>query len=423
MRVDAGQHVVIGRKPLRPAPVEEGSIRLDVPDLTKSMSKRHARFSVADSGNASIEDLGSTNGTYVVRDDGELMRVPVNKDFLLPRSPMRFQFGDVPVDFVKVEAQETPAAQPVADLFSYAKPGSAPEPEVDPANMSVDDILDLRAGEPTGLLSTSKVRSRIDALHDQALADHAVQPSVVEPSAGQPVSEGTDAESHAGEHAGEHEADHAAQAESRSQSGIQTQSGAQSDAQSDTRADARSDAQTADGFGHDVEHGVGHDAGHGASFALPLSGGNGGNDAAEQDSRDLFRDAAASQPTGSGQSVDVNPAAVDQSGDGDQPAGGQTYAPVFEAGSVFDRLSKGELNKPEPGIVVDGFSSDDAKITRDFDVQFEMARHPQLLPFLAMNPSLYDDLYAWLEVQGDADIDRALAANQGYHEYQAVKGE
>nr|WP_240541831.1 FHA domain-containing protein [Bifidobacterium simiarum] len=417
MRVDAGQHVVIGRKPLRPAPVEEGSIRLDVPDLTKSMSKRHARFSVAESGNASIEDLDSTNGTYVVRDDGELMRVPVNKDFLLPRSPMRFQFGDVPVDFVKVEAQETPAAQPVADLFSYAKPGSAPEPEVDPANMSVDDILDLRAGEPTGLLSTSKVRSRIDALHDQALADHAVR------SADQPTSEGADAAGTAGaeERDGERESDHAVSAESPAGSQPGSQSGTQSD------------AHDADGFGHDVEHGVGHDAGHGASFALPLSGGN-GNDAGEQDSRDLFRDAAASQPagsgqpsavqpTGSGQSVDANPAAADQSGDGDQPAGGQTYAPVFEAGSVFDRLSKGELNKPEPGIVVDGFSSDDAKITRDFDVQFEMARHPQLLPFLAMNPSLYDDLYAWLEVQGDADIDRALAANQGYHEYQAVKGE
>lgn len=374
MRVDAGQHVVIGRKPLRPAPVEDGSIRLDVPDLTKSMSKRHARFSVAESGNASVEDLGSTNGTYVVRDDGELMRVPVNRDFLLPKSPMRFQFGDVPVDFVKVEVEETPAAKPVADLFSYAKPGAVQEADVDPSNMSVDDILDLRAGEPTGLLSTSKVRSRIDALHDQAVeerrqAEDAGRSDKEEPAG---TVEASGAESIVGgvEVATEHGDDNVEE----NGGGVV---GAESSAET---ASTRSDEQP--------EHGE------------PVG----------QDSRDLFQDAATAQLSRS----DSQTSRSDS-----QPA----YEPVFEAGSVFDRLSKGELNKPEPGIVVDGLSSDDAKITRDFDIQFEMAGHPQLLPFLAMNPSLYDDLYAWLEVQGNPDIDRALAGNPGYQEYQKAKGE
>ncbi|PLS32022.1 hypothetical protein Uis1B_0114 [Bifidobacterium margollesii] len=364
MRVDAGQHVVIGRKPLRPAPAEEGSIRLDVPDLTKSMSKRHARFSVAESGNASVEDLGSTNGTYVVRDDGELMRVPVNRDFLLPKSPMRFQFGDVPVDFVKVEVEETPAAKPVADLFSYAKPGAVQEADVDPANMSVDDILDLRAGEPTGLLSTSKVRSRIDALHDQAVEERR-------------------------------------QSEDAGRSGKEEPAGTMEAPGAGNLVDsAEAAAEHGDGDGTEEDRDGSVDAERGAVEQSTV----------EQDSRDLFQDAAAAQPSRS----DSQTSRSDS-----QPA----YEPVFEAGSVFDRLSKGELNKPEPGIVVDGLSSDDAKITRDFDIQFEMAGHPQLLPFLAMNPSLYDDLYAWLEVQGNPDIDRALAGNPGYQEYQKAKGE
>ena len=69
-----------------------------------------------------------------------------------------------------------------------------------------------------------------------------------------------------------------------------------------------------------------------------------------------------------------------------------------------------------------GLTSDQAKSTTDFTEQFEIARHPQLLPFLAMNPSLYDDLYAWLSAQGNADIDTALSKNAGYSEYRTAVG-
>lgn len=51
-----------------------------------------------------------------------------------------------------------------------------------------------------------------------------------------------------------------------------------------------------------------------------------------------------------------------------------------------------------------------------------MARHPELLPFLAMNPSLYDDLYTWLAAQGNADIDEALSKNAGYEDYRKAMG-
>ena len=100
----------------------------------------------------------------------------------------------------------------------------------------------------------------------------------------------------------------------------------------------------------------------------------------------------------------------------------QTYRPAFEPGSVFDRVAKGEYGNQEEVIEVDGMSSDDAKRTSDFALQFEMAKHTQLLPFLAMNPALYDDLYAWLSAQGNEDIDEALQANEGYREYLNATG-
>ena len=107
-----------------------------------------------------------------------------------------------------------------------------------------------------------------------------------------------------------------------------------------------------------------------------------------------------------------------------QPAPDETAAfkPIFEPGSVFDRVSKGGLAKQEQTIEVDGLTSDDAKRTDDFTMQFQMARHPELLPFLAMNPSLYDDLYAWLGALGNQDIDAALAHNPGYEEYRKAVG-
>ena len=340
IRVDAGQTVVIGRKPLRPVAEEDGVRRLDVDDTTKSMSKRHVRFSVTDAGVAGIEDLSSTNGTYVVRDDGELMRVPPSKEFQLPRSTMRFQLGDVPVDFLRVPALPKDESDKVSDLFTYAAPGGEAQ-EANPADMSVDDILDLRAGEPTGLLSTAKVRSRIDALHDRVVAETRRQQ---EEAGNGPAS-----------------------------------------------ASSRNVVTEVIG-GSETQNGTG-------DAAEAVATGAGADDASR------FRPGA----------VDAAPVG------GEAPATG--FTPVFEPGSVFERLSKGELNKPEPVIEAGGFTSEEAKTTRDYDMQFDIARQRELLPFLALNPSLYPDLYSWLELQGNADVDRALQGNQGYQDYLAGKGE
>ena len=98
------------------------------------------------------------------------------------------------------------------------------------------------------------------------------------------------------------------------------------------------------------------------------------------------------------------------------------FKPVFEPGSVFERVSRGDFDKQEQMVQVGGYTSQQAKTTSDYTVQFQIARHAQLLPFLAMNPSLYDDLYTWLAAQGNADVDAALSRNQGYQEYRKAVG-
>ena len=66
------------------------------------------------------------------------------------------QFGDVPVDFTRVEQEAPEEPQPaVPDLFDYAVGEGRQEP--DAADMSVDDILDLRAGEPTSMFQADSV--------------------------------------------------------------------------------------------------------------------------------------------------------------------------------------------------------------------------------------------------------------------------
>lgn len=99
-----------------------------------------------------------------------------------------------------------------------------------------------------------------------------------------------------------------------------------------------------------------------------------------------------------------------------------SFRPAFEPGSVFELVSKGRLAAAEPKIEVNGYTSDQAKTTEDYTEQFAIANCEELLPFLAMNPLLYDDLYNWLEDQGKSDIDAALENNEGYKSYRKAVG-
>ena len=358
--VRPGESLEIGRKPLRPLP-DDGMTRLEVADSTKSMSKRHARFSVDKNGQATLRDLQSTNGSYMVRPNGDLTRLPLGEDFVLPAAAVRMQFGDVPVDFAPLAEDEQSGETQVPDLFSHSATPTRQEP--DAADMSVDEILDLRAGEPTTIFQAPS-----DATETQVTGQ---QPEA--PADSMPI--------------------HVSQPQ-------------QPDTPRDLFADAMADQQQTvqSGEASGMEDSV-------SELSDPSPQPIADNPIVDNP----VADNQASQPAVA-QPVDASQQTAPV---GDAAA----YTPAFEAGSVFDRVSRGEFNKPsEPAVEVDGMTSDEARTTTDMSLQFEMARHAELLPFLAMNPALYDDLYAWLAAQGNRDIDEALANNAGYQSYREAVG-
>ena len=450
--VKPGECVEIGRKPLRPL-ADDGNTRLDVADQTKSMSKRHAMFTVKSNGTASVRDLGSTNGSYVVRENGDLLRLPANTEFLLPASPMRMQFGDVPADFIRLD---DPVAKPldlkVPDLFGYAVHEAPQEP--DAADMSVDDILDLRAGEPTAIFSADNVRRKVDELelgslnitqpvtkNDEpaiprdlfadALAQHAEQEterktqqamdSVVLPK------QQTEPESTTVTPASKHSRisgivpvdaiAHAVVKHAPSTSEPAVASAAV--VESDVVAGASKSAENVQSENTQPE------------IAQPATAQSETDQPAADVPDDQQRTAAeAYQESTAAGVADQQPAAetetaqqsVSEAYEASDIYSTGVHTPVFEPGSVFERVAKGELKAQEPAVEVDGLTSDEAKTTQDFNVQFEVARHPELLAFLAMNPYLYDDMYSWLAARGEADIDEALSHNKGYQEYREAVG-
>lgn len=426
--VNSGESIEIGRKPLRPLP-DEGKSRLDVPDETRSMSKRHAIFSVTDSGSATIRDLHSTNGTYIVRANGGLVRVPLDQDFLLPRNEMILQFGDVPVSFKRhdIEAKGTAQdAKPenVSDLFSYATDNAPVEP--DAADMSVDDILDLRAGEPTSAFDASSVRSRLTQLHDAALGE--ASPGAVNThqddrnnqddssdNAKATAAEAIEAQAHGTvTHPTADGTAPAAESKPQTAASLQDQlQAAQEPASRDLFEDALSDALH-------IDTATAQDADEAHDSDTPQ-----GDDAAEH-APDVVQETATSStvftPLASSVSADDNVEDVARNqpslaNEGNTSDAQHSFTPMFEPGSVFAKVSQGAFSKKQHVVEAGGFTSDDARTSHDFTKQFDMARHPELLPFLAMNTSLYDDLYAWLAAQGNQDIDAALQSNTGYQEY------
>ena len=509
-RLEPGQSLEIGRKPLRPLG-DDGRRRLEVPDGTKSMSKRHAVFTYDEDGSAVLRDMGSTNGSYLVQGDGSLVRLPSQADFLLPGSSVRFQFGDVPVDFVQVEARvraEDSQDRKVPDLFSYANERREPV-EPDASVMSVDDILDMRAGEPTGIFRADGVRNRVSALHDMALGagDAATTQSQIPPqgdqapaqnvqSAGAPSQPRPDAEpqaqtrqqppaqnlpetseqqqvpaqsaqgnqqvdglpvlaqpvgqegkppvqrnlfddarnAQAGEAGTPAPAEQGqpyagampqSQAEGQSQPQVQPQAQVQARPQTQAQPQPQPQVQAQPHAQPQSQQPLQAQTQAGMQPATQP----------QQHAAQVQHETSAQQPTQEGAFQPLGAVELARIAQQEQAMAGerqeievgsaddeQTYRPAFEPGSVFDRVAKGEYGNQEEVIEVDGMSSDDAKRTSDFALQFEMAKHTQLLPFLAMNPALYDDLYAWLSAQGNEDIDEALQANEGYREYLNATG-
>ncbi|WP_168796151.1 FHA domain-containing protein [Bifidobacterium longum] len=447
--VKPGECVEIGRKPLRPL-ADDGNTRLDVADQTKSMSKRHAMFTVKSNGTASVRDLGSTNGSYVVRENGDLLRLPANTEFLLPASPMRMQFGDVPADFIRID---DPVAKPldlkVPDLFGYAVHEAPQEP--DAADMSVDDILDLRAGEPTAIFSADNVRRKVDELELGSL--NITQPVTKNDEPAIPRDLFADALAQHAEQETERKTQQAMDSVVLPKQQTEPESSTVAPASKHSRI---SGIVPVDAIAHAVvKHSpstsepavalaavVESDAAAGASksaenvqsentqpeIAQPATAQSETDQPAADVPDDQQRTAAeAYQESIAAGVADQQPAAETETAQQSVSEASDIYStgvhtPVFEPGSVFERVAKGELKAQEPAVEVDGLTSDEAKNTQDFNVQFEVARHPELLAFLAMNPYLYDDMYSWLAARGEADIDEALSHNKGYQEYREAVG-
>lgn len=447
--VKPGECVEIGRKPLRPL-ADDGNTRLDVADQTKSMSKRHAMFTVKSNGTASVRDLGSTNGSYVVRENGDLLRLPANTEFLLPASPMRMQFGDVPADFIRLD---DPVAKPidlkVPDLFGYAVHEAPQEP--DAADMSVDDILDLRAGEPTAIFSADNVRRKVDELELGSL--NITQPVTKNDEPAIPRDLFADALAQHAEQETERKTQQAMDSVVLPKQQTEPESSTVAPASKHSRI---SGIVPVDAIAHAVvKHSpstsepavasaavVESDAAAGASksaenvqsedtqpeIAQPATAQSETDQPAADVPDDQQRTAAeAYQESTAAGVADQQPAAETETAQQSVSEATDIYStgvhtPVFEPGSVFERVAKGELKAQEPAVEVDGLTSDEAKTTQDFNVQFEVARHPELLAFLAMNPYLYDDMYSWLAARGEADIDEALSHNKGYQEYREAVG-
>ena len=445
--VKPGECVEIGRKPLRPL-ADDGNTRLDVADQTKSMSKRHAMFTVKSNGTASVRDLGSTNGSYVVRENGDLLRLPANTEFLLPASPMRMQFGDVPADFIRLD---DPVAKPldlkVPDLFGYAVHEAPQEP--DAADMSVDDILDLRAGEPTAIFSADNVRRKVDELELGSL--NITQPVTKNDEPAIPRDLFVDALAQHAEQETERKTQQAMDSVVLPKQQTEPESSTVAPASKHSRI---SGIVPVDAIAHAVvKHSPSTSEPAVASAAVVESDAAAGASKSAENVQSEDTQPEIAQPATAQSETDQPAADVpdDQqrtaaeayqestaAGVADQQPAAETaqqsvseasdiystgvHTPVFEPGSVFERVAKGELKAQEPAVEVDGLTSDEAKTTQDFNVQFEVARHPELLAFLAMNPYLYDDMYSWLAARGEADIDEALSHNKGYQEYREAVG-
>ena len=475
-RVGAGRSVEIGRKPIRPLR-EDGFMRVDVVDNKRSMSKRHALFIVDASGAATIRDLNSTNGTYLVSESGDLLRLDPGVDFHMPDSIVRMQFGDVPVDFVRIEEKapqgSDAGAQPVRDLFSYAPDNDIKEP--DAADLSVDDILDIRAGEPTGVFHAQSV-SRPDLVWDsqKRLNDAAVADDLGSASAADAGADSDDNSTSAATSAVPSSAtssvedvasviDAASVAESVAEqikpviagqvvlpvvrdefaSPVEPRNlfddAANNDAASngDVNNDAASDSSNNDLSNSDLSNSnyvtnsqnVESQADSKEDYKEDLQA------SVQSDMQDVAQDQSVAQGVAQNYSQeevqyndsadavnsvndanDVSDASATISSDSAQ------FTPAFEPGSVFEKVSNGEFSARKEVVSAGGFTSEEAQKTDDFAEQFEMAKYQELLPFLAMNTNLYDDLYAWLSAQGNADVDQALAQNSGYSAYRNAIG-
>lgn len=152
-----GNLVIIGRTPkYLPAP-GSSFVRFNIDNPQKSMSKRHISLQI-DPNRATIKDLGSTNGTYLVKKDGALVRLPAGEEFVLDKSPVRLQLGNIGIILEKTADLEGKGdLKKEGDLFAHS-------PVAPSAFRSVKDVREAmkeREGEPTFLIDADSVAEKV----------------------------------------------------------------------------------------------------------------------------------------------------------------------------------------------------------------------------------------------------------------------
>lgn len=445
-RVGAGQTVEIGRKPIRPLR-DDGFVRIDIVDNKRSMSKRHALLIVNKRGVATIRDLHSTNGTYLVGDNGNLLRLDPDVDFQLPDTIMRMQFGDIPVDFVHVEESEDSDNDPVRDLFSYATDSTPKEP--DASDLSVDQILDLRAGEPTGIFHAQSVsvpelkwnndsvslNSEKNSVIDDISSAGVDLPVVREEEKAEPRNLFDDAQADGNKDSQEQspenpsdlnsvQADNNPNARENNVEQLLNQSMEQSVKHDDEQHDIREQDifESVENEFSETKPTESNPVENSSAEINPVETNPAETNPVENRNSSVENNSAEVKNAETGNAEVNNAENADSSSMLASATFSEEYTPAFEPGSVFEKVSQGEFDSHHEVIEAGGYTSDEAKQTTDFSEQFEMAKYPELLPYLAMNTGLYDDLYAWLAAQSNSDVDEALARNSGYDAYRKTMG-
>ncbi|MBR4399983.1 MAG: FHA domain-containing protein [Aeriscardovia sp.] len=327
-----GDLVIIGRTPKHLPTPGSSFMRFNIDNPQKSMSKRHVSLQIR-RGAATIKDLGSTNGTYLVKKNGALVRLPAGEEFLLDKSPVRLQLGNVGILLEKTaEEEEGGKGKKEGDLF--ANSSSAPS-----APRSVKDIreaMEEREGEPTFLIDADRVAEKVREKREKAQEAPGEAPI---PSA--------------------------------------------------TEEAENEEAQKSSSEEENIEK-------------------------IQEENKEKAKlvDKAIEERLKSGPA----PLSAPSSATVPLPAAGTG------AGSLFERLSRQKRRQNGVIRLENGMTSEEAERTESFARQFELAKHREMLPFLALNPNLYSDLYMWLEALGDPVISAALQTNRGYQAFKKDGG-
>ena len=175
-----GDLVIIGRTPKHLPTPGSSFVRFNIDNPQKSMSKRHVSLQISQSG-ATIKDLGSTNGTYLVKKDGALVRLPVGEEFLLDKSPVRLQLGNVGIILEKTPdlSKEENDEKKDGDLFA----NSSLAPSAPRSVKNIREAMEEREGEPTFLIDADRVAEKVKEKQEKEQETSTTEPKAAKEEA------------------------------------------------------------------------------------------------------------------------------------------------------------------------------------------------------------------------------------------------